>query len=108
FKYTAHTAPIHIHTCLLEQEIRISVRDHGPGIPKGEHEKIFQRFYRLDKDLQAHTQGSGLGLAICRGIVEAHSGRIWVEDHNGGGCIFFIALPLSMSDPIKYDPSEVL
>lgn len=108
FKYTAHTASIHIHACLLEQEIRISVRDHGPGIPEGEHEKIFQRFYRLAKDQQAHTQGSGLGLAICRGIVEAHSGRIWVEDHNEGGCIFFIALPLSMADPIKYDSWEVV
>ncbi|HEY5006075.1 MAG TPA: ATP-binding protein [Ktedonobacteraceae bacterium] len=108
FKYTAHTAPIHIHACLLEQEIRISVRDYGPGIPEGEHEKIFQRFYRLAKDQQAHTQGSGLGLAICRGIVEAHKGRIWVEDHNDGGCIFSIALPLSMADPIEYDSLEVL
>ena len=108
FKYTARTAPIHVHTCLLEQEIRISVRDHGPGIPNGEHEKIFQRFYRLDKDQQAHTPGSGLGLAICRGIVEAHSGRIWVEDHEDGGCIFFIALPLSMADPVEYDPIEVV
>ncbi|GAC1561426.1 MAG: ATP-binding protein [Ktedonobacteraceae bacterium] len=108
FKYTAHAAPIHVQACLLEQEIRISVRDHGPGIPKGEHEKIFQRFYRLAKDQQAYTPGSGLGLAICRGIVEAHSGRIWVEDHNEGGCIFFIALPLSMADAIEYDALEVL
>jgi len=106
FKYADHTAPIHIHARLLEQEIRISVRDHGQGIPKGEHEKIFQRFYRLDKDQQAHTPGSGLGLAICRGIVEAHSGRIWVENYNGGGCIFFIALPLSMANSIDYDPLE--
>ncbi len=108
FKYTASCAPIHVHACLLEQEIQISVRDHGPGIPKGEHEKIFQRFYRLEKDRQAHTQGSGLGLAICRGIVEAHSGHIWVEDSSEGGCIFFIALPLSMADPIAYDPLDVL
>lgn len=107
-KYTTSIAPIHIHTHMLEQEIRISVRDHGPGIPKGEHERIFQRFYRLDKDQQAHTPGSGLGLAICRGIVEAHSGRIWVEDHEDGGCIFIIALPLSMADPIKYDLMEIV
>ncbi len=107
-KYTPHTSPIHVHACLHEQEIRISVRDHGPGIPKGEHEKIFQRFYRLDKDQQAHTPGSGLGLAICRGIVEAHSGRIWVEDSHEGGCIFLIALPLSMADSNEYDPLEIL
>ena len=108
FKYTTCLAPIHVYACLLEQELRISVRDHGPGIPNGEHERIFQRFYRLDKDQQAHTPGSGLGLAICRGIVEAHNGCIWVEDHKDGGCIFFVALPLSMADSIEYDPMEAV
>ncbi len=108
FKYASRTAPIHVYTRLLKNEIHIRVRDHGPGIPQSEHEKIFQRFYRLDKDQQAHTQGSGLGLAICRGIVEAHDGRIWVEDHSEGGCIFCIALPLPVSNPIEDDPPEVL
>ena len=108
FKYTTHIAPIHVHAYLLEQEIYMSVRDHGPGIPKGEHKKIFQRFYRLEKDQQAHTPGSGLGLAICRGIVEAHGGRIWVEDSHEAGCIFFIALPLSIADSIEYDALEIL
>lgn len=77
-----------------QNEVMIAVADHGPGIPPGEREKIFQRFYRLNRDKRAHTQGSGLGLAICRGIVEAHGGRIWVEDRPGGGSTFRIALPL--------------
>lgn len=77
-----------------QNEVMIAVADHGPGIPPGEREKIFQRFYRLNRDKRAHTQGSGLGLAICRGIVEAHGGRIWVEDRPGGGSTFRITLPL--------------
>lgn len=77
-----------------QNEVMITVADQGPGIPPGEREKIFQRFYRLNRDKRAHTQGSGLGLAICRGIVEAHGGRIWVEDRPGGGSTFRITLPL--------------
>ncbi|GAC1392322.1 MAG: ATP-binding protein [Ktedonobacteraceae bacterium] len=105
FKYASHHPPIQVKTRMLENEILISVIDRGPGIPKEEHEKIFQRFYRLDRDQRAHTQGSGLGLAICRGTVEAHGGRIWVENNTEGGCIFSIALPLPIADPIEYDPS---
>ncbi len=105
-KYAFKNAPVHVKASLIEKEIRISVIDKGPGIPKGEHEKIFQRFYRLGRDQRAHTPGSGLGLAICRGIVEAHGGRIWVESTSEGGCIFSIALPLPTSDSIEFDPSE--
>ena len=84
----------------------IMVSDRGPGIPAEEHEKIFQRFYRLNRDKRAHTQSSGLGLAICRGIVEAHGGRIWVEDRPGGGSKFCIALPLLEIAQIGYEAIE--
>ncbi|HLZ57489.1 MAG TPA: GAF domain-containing protein [Ktedonosporobacter sp.] len=105
-KYASQGIPIQVAARLHDHEVLISVADHGPGVPKGEQEKIFRRFYRLDRDQQAHTTGSGLGLAICRGIVEAHSGRIWVEDNQEGGCIFFIALPLPASEPMALDASE--
>ena len=106
YKYASQGSPICVEARLVDKELLISVADRGPGIPAGEHENIFQRFYRLNRDRQTHTQGSGLGLAICRGIVEAHGGRIWVEDHEGGGCIFFVALPPPASDPIGLDASE--
>ncbi len=68
---------------------RVRVIDHGSGVPEGEHERIFKAFYSLD------SQGSGLGLAICRGIIEAHQGRIWVEPVSGGGSCFAFVLPIS-------------
>ncbi len=93
-KYASPRSSIKVETKWTGTEVLIGVADRGPGIPAGEHEKIFQHFYRLDRDYRAHTQGSGLGLAICRGIVQAHGGRIWVEDRPGGGSIFRFALPL--------------
>ncbi len=69
--------------------LRVRVIDHGGGVPEGEHERIFKAFYSLD------SQGSGLGLAICRGIIEAHQGRIWVEPVPSGGSCFAFVLPIS-------------
>jgi len=68
--------------------LRAQVIDHGSGVPESEHERIFQTFYTLD------SQGSGLGLAICRGIIEAHGGRIWVESAPEGGSCFVFVLPI--------------
>lgn len=93
-KYALPYSSIKVEARWTGTEVLIGVADHGPGIPAGEREKIFQHFYRLGRDHRAHTQGSGLGLAICRGIVQAHGGRIWVEDRPGGGSVFRIALPL--------------
>jgi signal transduction histidine kinase/GAF domain-containing protein len=69
--------------------LRVRVIDHGSGVPEGEHERIFKAFYSLD------SQGNGLGLAICRGIIEAHQGRIWMEPVPGGGSCFAFVLPIS-------------
>lgn len=68
--------------------VHVSVIDHGRGVPEEERERIFKSFYSRD----GH---SGLGLAICRGIVEAHQGRIWVERASDGGACFLFVLPVS-------------
>ena len=68
--------------------VRVTVVDHGKGVLEGERERIFKSFYSRD----GHT---GLGLAICRGIVEAHQGRIWVETAPDGGACFVFVLPVS-------------
>ena len=105
-KYAPSGSSIQVEAHAHGQEVLISIADRGPGIPSGEHEKVFQRFYRLEREQQAHTKGSGLGLAICKGIVEAHGGRIWVEDRYGGGCIFIIALRPPEPDPVSFESPE--
>ena len=69
--------------------LRVQIIDHGSGVPEAERERIFKTFYSLD------SQGIGLGLAICRGIIEAHQGRIWVEPAPDGGSCFMFTLPIS-------------
>lgn len=94
YKYSPPGSPVRVEADTREQEVVISVADSGPGIPAGEREKVFQCFYRLERDQRMHSKGSGLGLTICKGIVEAHGGRIWIEEREGGGSIFRIALRL--------------
>jgi two-component system sensor histidine kinase ChvG len=67
----------------LKQEIEITVDDDGPGVRAEALEKIFQRFY-TDRPHQGFGQNSGLGLSISKQIVEAHDGRLWVENRLGG------------------------
>ena len=79
-------------------EARIAVIDHGAGIPEGERERIFERFYRAPNAQSITDTGMGLGLYICRRIVEEHGGRIWAEPTPGGGTTFVVALPRHPSD----------
>jgi two-component system sensor histidine kinase KdpD len=75
----------------------VGVSDAGPGIPPDQRERIFDRFTQVRDDTRAR-RGFGLGLAYCRAAVEAHGGRIWVEDGEGGvGSHFVFSLPLDAS-----------
>lgn len=103
WKYAPHHAPIRVAAQCVGEEVHITVQDRGPGIPLRDRERIFQHFYRLQREHTLHTQGSGLGLAICRGIIAAHGGRIWVEERPGGGSSFCIALPLPTMTPATFE-----
>src|SRR3954470_20149076 len=75
--------------------VRFSVRDEGPGIPSGQQERIFEKFYRLDPNMTQGVGGTGLGLYICRELVAAMSGDIWVESAPGQGSTFSFELPVA-------------
>jgi len=84
-------------TCKVEKQIQqiiVSVQDEGIGIEYDKLDKIFDRFYRVDKARTRQLGGTGLGLAITRELVEAHYGRIWVESTEGKGTTMYFTLPL--------------
>ena len=75
--------------------IKISVEDTGIGIPAGETERIFERFYKVDRARTREGGGTGLGLAIAKHLVEHHGGRIWAEAREGQGSTFSMLLPVA-------------
>jgi signal transduction histidine kinase len=93
-KFAPPASTITIGATERNGEIRLFVRDTGPGIPVAEQEHIFDRFYSGDNSTASHGASSslGLGLAIARSIVEMHGGKIWVQSRPGTGSTFFVAL----------------
>jgi signal transduction histidine kinase len=89
-KFSPAQATIIIRAGLCGRGVEVSVKDSGPGIAVENLPRIFDRFW------QGHGQsraGVGLGLAICKGIVDAHGGRIWVASKEGRGTTFYFELP---------------
>ncbi len=75
------------------ESVAVAIRDHGVGIPRAELERVFERFYRVDRARSRETGGTGLGLAIVRHVAENHGGRVLVESKPGDGSTFSIELP---------------
>lgn len=90
-KFTPSGGTVTVETSTGPEEVRVSVRDTGPGIPPEEQPRVFQRHWQSRSTMR---QGSGLGLYIARGLVEAHGGRLWVESASGAGSTFTFTLPL--------------
>lgn len=95
-EYTPQGTQVTISAHIIKPDVHISVADTGPGIPAGDEERIFDKFYA------AHSRGEhkagGLGLAICRGIIHAHGGRIWAGNAPEGGAVLTFTLPIKTSD----------
>lgn len=89
-KYTPVGSPLEIIATGGDRNLTVEITDHGPGLPPGTEDKVFEKFFRA----QAGGRGAGLGLAICRGIVRAHGGRVWAQNIPGGGVAFLFTLPL--------------
>lgn len=94
-KHSPMGEEVHVSLDQSPSATSISVQDSGPGIPATEHEKIFERFYRLGSELRRETPGVGIGLSIVKHVVEAHSGRVLVESEVGHGSRFTIELPIT-------------
>jgi two-component system, OmpR family, sensor histidine kinase KdpD len=98
-RYTPAGTQIEIAAEHQGDRVRIRVADNGPGLPPGSESRIFDKFFRgvaLSPDAR---RGAGLGLAICRGIIEAHGGRITARNRPGGGAEFVIVLPCDKTAP---------
>jgi len=95
-KYTPAGTPVEIIATATEQAITVEVADRGPGVPAGQEQKIFEKFYRGQP---GDGRGAGLGLAISQGVVRAHGGRIWAQNLPGGGVAFLFTLPITGTPP---------
>lgn len=93
FKYTEASARIVVGANADPRSVRLWVRDNGVGIPRQEHRRIFEKFYRVDDRLARRSEGSGLGLAIVRHIALGHGGRVEVDSEPGRGSTFTLVLP---------------
>ncbi|MEY4384815.1 MAG: hypothetical protein RLY20_98 [Verrucomicrobiota bacterium] len=78
---------------LGDGRLEFCVADNGPGIPEEARERVFERFYRVDKARSREQGGTGLGLSIVKHIVQSHGGKVWVESEAGKGSRFFFSLP---------------
>ena len=92
-KFSPPGTAIDVHAEIAGDEVRISVRDHGPGISPEHWSRVFERFYKVDRARPREAGGFGLGLAITKHLVQLLGGRIWTETAREGGQVFIIALP---------------
>ena len=99
-KFSPDGGDVTVSTRLAGPDVVVAVADHGVGIPRAAQDRVFERFYKVDRArLRAEAGGgTGLGLAISRHVVEQHGGRIWVESEEGRGSTFSFALPVDRGE----------
>ncbi len=99
--YSPKGSEIAITANLRGDFIQINVIDQGPGVPTSERKRVFQAFRRGDAEESGTTKGAGLGLAICKGLIEAHGGRIWIKGKSLPGTTFSFTIPLAPRIPLE-------
>ncbi len=101
-KYAPDAPSIDIVLYRKQQFCVIEIKDQGPGIPKTERQKVFNKFYRLGQENTRKTKGTGLGLYIVKKVVEAHQGSIQIKENQPSGTIFLISLPLVVGNSYSF------
>ena len=108
-KFSPEYGSIDVIISRMNTSLRVSVRDHGVGIPENELERVFDKFVQ-SSTTKTGAGGTGLGLSICREIIHAHGGRIWAENNPDGGAIFVFEIPIrreaEVIDRLKNDLSS--
>ncbi|MBQ6554188.1 MAG: DUF4118 domain-containing protein [Firmicutes bacterium] len=99
-KYTPDGTSIRINTQKINDMVCVSVADNGNGIDSETKEHVFEMFYSGNKHTTDSKRSLGLGLALCKTIIEAHNGKIWLEDNEPTGCVFKFTLPVG---EVKYN-----
>ncbi len=99
-KYSDENSTVQLFVREEDEQLVLEIRDQGPGITGRDQANIFDHFFRID-DKRRAIKGTGLGLAAVKAIVEAHSGRVWLESAPGEGSSFFISLPRDSSREMK-------
>ena len=102
-KYSPDGGNIRFGFILQEGFIKVMISDDGMGIPKENVERIFDRFYRVDRARARSMGGTGLGLAIAREMIEAHGGIIWAESEEGRGTTVFFTLPFELDEAGEWE-----
>ncbi len=112
-KYGPLGQTVNVSLSGTDDKVTITVDDKGPGVPRGDREKIWDPYVRLTRDTESAAGGSGIGLSIVRELVRPHEGRTWVEDAPGGGARFVIEFPrvreqrVSQSAGVRRESMEV-
>jgi PAS domain S-box-containing protein len=97
-KFTPEGGRIELAARQVDDQVRVEVRDNGPGIPAEQQQRIFEAFFRL-RETGTATEGTGLGLAITARLVELHGGKLGIESQPGEGTCFYFSLPLIVVAP---------
>lgn len=92
-KYTHPETSIELSAHIDADQLRVLVRDHGPGISPSHHDRLFERFYRVDKARSRAAGGTGLGLSIVKHIAQSHGGSVSIRSTLGDGCTFIFEIP---------------
>ena len=104
-KYSADRRVLGVAARRVGHELALAVTDLGIGIPAHEHDKIFDKFYRVGRSETQGRRGSGVGLALVRHVAEAHGGRVTVESRVGEGSRFTLWLPIAPGGDASFHAS---